>query len=186
MIVKIIFCSLQTPITFAILLRISRFLAHYKAELFSLTLHKGSKGLSGHLNTLYVFQCFCMNSYVDTSTEQLQVWCHNGNCRERTHLSNKPKMDWFAPELQKLLMHEDSKILSPKSLAKFQVLLQVVLWWFSTFIVSTSTNTCVKNIKKYSEWSFKAQEQGAYFFRFLAIFLLPQYFSMSLVFYTAR
>ena len=122
MIVRTIVCGLQTPITFAILLQISQFLVHYKAELCSLTLHKGSKGLSGHINTLYVFKWFCMDSYVDTFTEQLQMSCHNNSCRD---LFNELKIKWFAPKMKKLLMFEDSKILSPKSWAKFQVLLPV-------------------------------------------------------------
>ena len=140
---KTIFCGLKTSITFAILLQITRFLVHSKAEPFSFKLHKGSKVLSSHVNTLHMFKQFWINSAVGSFADRLQMWCLNGKCRGRTHLFDERKIEWFDLEMQKLLMFEDFKILSSKSWAKFQVLLQVGFWWFSAFIVSTLTNICV-------------------------------------------
>ena len=140
---KTIFCGLKTSITFAILLQITRFLVHSKAELFFFTLHNVSKVLSSHLNTLHMFKQFCMNSSVGSFLDQLQMWCLNEKCRGKAHLFDALQIEWFDSELQKLLMFEDFKILSTKSRAKFQVLLQVGFWWFSAFIVSTLTNICV-------------------------------------------
>ena len=128
MILETGFWNLQTSITFAAQEQIARFLVHYKAELFSSTLHIGSKGLSGHVNTLYVFKWFRRNRYLNTFSEQLQMWCYDGNRRGKAHLFIEPKIKWFASELPNLLLFEDSKILSPKSWAKFQVLLQVGFW----------------------------------------------------------
>ena len=138
-----IFCGLKTSITFAILLQITRFLVHSKAEPFSFTLHNVSKVLSSHLNALHMSTQFCMNSSVGSFSDGLQMWCLNEKCRGKTHLFNEPKIELFDSELQKLLMFEDFKILSTKSRAKFQVLLQVGFWWFSAFIVSTLNNICV-------------------------------------------
>ena len=122
---KTIFCGLKTSITFAILLQITRFLVHSKAEPFCFTLHNVSKVLSSHLNALHMSKQSCMNSSVGPSSDGLQMWCLNGKCRGKTHLFNEPKIELFDSELQKLLMFEDFKILSTKSRAKFQVLLQV-------------------------------------------------------------
>ena len=137
---KTIFCGLKTSITFAILLQITRFLVHSKAELFTFTLHNVIKVLSSHLNALHMTQPFCMNSSVWCFIDRLQMWCLNEKCRGKTHLFNALKIEWFGWELQKLLMFEDYEILSSKSRAKFQVLLQVGFWWFSAFIASTLTN----------------------------------------------